>query len=347
MLKKLEAENEAEDKSKYVEKFDVEAEFGMDRHKHIHRDALETYKQHLMCNVPLQINRALFSRYHFPSTGNVIKLPDFSLDYFIDYCDQFYGPDLVKKRNLIMNPIPPQVGQLNFCIKREKSIMNRMNPKFHLYLENGLKEQHVRIVFAQKKMMAVNGYYSIQIDDKSTKRTSLCCLGKLRALNNERDKYALYDNGEAINSKQVARNKHNLRKEMGAFSFRYELCQVGNIRKMKLLLPQLLCTEIEPAHQEFYWGKVVNDKPEDEGKQELKIQYEFRTDDFQPRHESHSLHRLHEFNMIKNSDYAVDAEWYNDQFRMFTDKAPTWNPKCNAYVYNFRGRVSQASIKNF
>lgn len=50
---------------------------------------------------------------------------------------------------------------------------------------------------------------------------------------------------------------------------------------------------------------------------------------------------------MKSNDYPESATWYNDKYRIFTDKPPTWNPKCNAYVYNFRGRVSQASIKNF
>ena len=128
--------------------------------------------------------------------------------------------------------------------------MNRMNPKFHLYLENGLKEQQLMILFAQKKMMTLNGYYSIQIDGKSTKRSSLCCLGKLRALNNERDKYVLYDNGESYDSKTVSANKANLRKELGAFMFRYELCQVGNIRKMKILMPQLGCAKVDESQNQ-------------------------------------------------------------------------------------------------
>ena len=32
---------------------------------------------------------------------------------------------------------------------------------------------------------------------------------------------------------------------------------------------------------------------------------------------------------------------------MFIDNPPSWNAKCNSYVYNFKGRVTEASIKNF
>ena len=41
------------------------------------------------------------------------------------------------------------------------------------------------------------------------------------------------------------------------------------------------------------------------------------------------------------------SKWYNQKFRSYCDNPPSWNPKCNSYVYNFKGRVSAASIKNF
>lgn len=62
-------------------------------------------------------------------------------------------------------------------------------------------------------------------------------MGKLRAANNERDEYVLYDNGESYDSKD--KTDLNLRAEHGAFTYRYEMCNVGNIRKMKIMFPQL------------------------------------------------------------------------------------------------------------
>ena len=32
---------------------------------------------------------------------------------------------------------------------------------------------------------------------------------------------------------------------------------------------------------------------------------------------------------------------------VFVDNPPQWNPKTNTYVYDFKGRVTQPSIKNF
>jgi len=57
------------------------------------------------------------------------------------------------------------------------------------------------------------------------------------------------------------------------------------------------------------------------------------------------MHRVDESH--RNRGDREEAQWYNDKYRVFIDKPPTWNPKCNAYVYNFKGRVAQASIKNF
>jgi hypothetical protein len=35
----------------------------------------------------------------------------------------------------LMQPIPPEVGKLKFCIMRNKSLTNRLTPSFYLYLE--------------------------------------------------------------------------------------------------------------------------------------------------------------------------------------------------------------------
>lgn len=37
----------------------------------------------------------------------------------------------------------------------------------------------------------------------------------------------------------------------------------------------------------------------------------------------------------------------NSKYRTFVDNPPQWNPKTNTYVYDFKGRVTEPSIKNF
>jgi len=70
-------------------------------------------------------------------------------------------------------------------------------------------------------------------------RESENCLGKLRA-NNEHDRFVLYDNGENFEKKGI--QFKNLRREHGAFIYRYEPCNVGNIRKMIILFPAIICS---------------------------------------------------------------------------------------------------------
>lgn len=63
-------------------------------------------------------------------------------------------------------------------------------------------------------------------------------MGKLRA-NSEGDKYVLYDAGENYTKvHQFPLDK--IRNEHGTFIYRYEPCNVGNIRKMIVALPILV-----------------------------------------------------------------------------------------------------------
>ena len=68
-------------------------------------------------------------------------------------------------------------------------------------------------------------------------RGSEICVGKLRG-NPEGDKYMLYDKGE--NYTKVNQSPlYQIRNEDGAFMYRYEPCNVGNIRRMVVILPVL------------------------------------------------------------------------------------------------------------
>jgi hypothetical protein len=97
-----------------------------------------------------------------------------------------------------------------------------------LYLEKGGGDK-IHVLKAIKKTMTRNNYYSIHLNsDKSLDRKSNECLGKLRATNGDRDQYVLYDSADKKE-----------RKEHGAFNFKYEMCNVGNIRKLKVILPNL------------------------------------------------------------------------------------------------------------
>lgn len=141
------------------------------------------------------------------------------------------------RRRAIMEPIPPEVGQLKFCITRTKSMISATT--FQLALEKS-KGGRVMVLYG-KKLWKRTSYYLISLEKNSdrgaTKDGQDVALGKLRAINTEHDRFVLYDNGENYTKSGV--QFKDLRKEHGCFLYRYEPCNVGNIRKMTILMPAL------------------------------------------------------------------------------------------------------------
>ena len=56
----------------------------------------------------------------------------------------------VGSRNLLMQPIPIEVGMLQFEIVRKKSGFSMLHPEFHMYLEKSTEER-VSVIFAKKR----------------------------------------------------------------------------------------------------------------------------------------------------------------------------------------------------
>ena len=143
-----------------------------------------------------------------------------------------------------MQPLPPSVGMLKFCISRNKGMMKKLTPSFYLYLEKN-NGGRILVLYAKKMPFKKQSYYMISLEknkQKSEARDSDNCLGKLRALDNDQDKFVLYDNGENYNTKGV--QFKDIRKEHGSFIYRYEPCNVGNIRKMIIIFPSITCISL-------------------------------------------------------------------------------------------------------
>ena len=110
-----------------------------------------------------------------------------------------------------------------------------------MYLEKN-QGGRVLILYAKKRAFNKTSNYLISMEKNKKDRNNDTCLGKLRA-NPEGDKYVLYDNGENF-SKVHQFSLDKIRNEHGVFMYRYEPCNVGNIRKMVVLLPTLLQTAL-------------------------------------------------------------------------------------------------------
>ena len=90
------------------------------------------------------------------------------------------------------------------------------------------------VLYGKKRAFNKTANYLISME-KNAGRGQDLSLGKLRA-NKDKDRFILYDNGENY-EKKSSYQVSQLRTEYGAFLYRYEPCNVGNIRKMVVLLP--------------------------------------------------------------------------------------------------------------
>jgi hypothetical protein len=60
--------------------------------------------------------------------GYDFELPKFEPSNYIQYIDSIiFGQN---RKELMMEPIPPECGQMKFCIRRVKSMMNKLAPSY-------------------------------------------------------------------------------------------------------------------------------------------------------------------------------------------------------------------------
>jgi len=173
-----------------------------------------------------------------PSTASYL-LPAINPTQYISFLDQFiFG---TARKPSLTRPIPPTVGQIKFLVRRNKSGLNKLTPHFQLMIEK-IDGGTLLVLYAKKMAFKQSSYYLISLD-KSTgnlRQSSNVtefnqCVGKLRAVDGQKNQFVLYDNGE--NFVNTEARPEELRVEHGAFKFSYVPCNVGNIRKVCCLFP--------------------------------------------------------------------------------------------------------------
>lgn len=140
------------------------------------------------------------------------------------------------RKSAVMSPIPFGAGPLKFTIERNKSGLSKLYPSFTLYIEKPYGNK-VTVLYAKKRAFNKTANFLISLSKSNNARDSEIAVGKLRALDTN-EKFILYDNGENY-SKLSTFKMSQLRTEQGYFSYRYEPCNVGNIRKMLIVIPRV------------------------------------------------------------------------------------------------------------
>lgn len=117
--------------------------------------------------------------------------------------------------------------------------------------------------------------------------------------------------------------------------YRYEPCNVGNIRKMIVVMPQVAPDLPENLHAAY---NAERSRPETIYNYAFKYpQVKFMPSVWRPVKPQDTLKNV----------FLKEGSSKNQSMRVFVDNPPQWNPKTNTYVYDFKGRVTQPSIKNF
>lgn len=243
--------------------------------------------------------------------------------------------DLMKRstRNFLTSPTPHKAGTIQCCIKRHKSgIMNRMCPKYELFT----KEGDTFLMVARKRARNKTSNYTISMDQKVIDKHDSSYLGKLRG-NFVGTEFIVYDDGasakDAHNSALYYEREIAIRKELGAVFYKSNILGSRGPRKMNILLPQI---DPDTGIPEVWKpetdtdGLVASYKARKEN-QEVQEEADDRTDQSRKSGEGSE----------QSSDAVVDGVVH------MRNKEPKWNEAVNAYVLNFNGRVTMASVKNF
>ena len=118
-----------------------------------------------------------------------------------------------------------------------------------------------------------------KIYNKGPARKADNCIGKLRAVDGDKNKFVLYDSGEKYKSKNIP--YRDMRREFGLFMYRYDPSYDGNIRKMCIVLPAVYNLDITPQIKNKGLGIQPNDK--------AKPKSIFLTQDWRPTSENNTI----------------------------------------------------------
>ncbi|KAG2185065.1 hypothetical protein INT43_000978 [Umbelopsis isabellina] len=197
-------------------------------------------------------------------------------------------------------------------IQRHREGIDRLNPRYDLFLQNLATNEVQWLLTAVKKRQSQTSYYSIfgSVHDESLPadqqgRGNQVKLAKVRS-NFLGTNFSIYSNGRnpSKSFSEYNENKLNadIREELGAVIYEPNILGFRGPRKMTVLLHTMSKT-----------GERIK---------------------YRPTKESQSLLAQHK---------QRDAE----NILALHNKSPQWNEETQSFVLNFNGRVTQASVKNF
>lgn len=221
--------------------------------------------------------------------------------------------DPAATRALLMGPCPRRDGVVQLVIRRNKGLKNALSPEYRVYLRSGSGETETFLMTSKKRTFASKtSSYLISMSRNDHDKRSENVLGKLRS-NFLGTEYVIYDGGKNPEFDDAYYDESN-----GSGEVRRELGAV-------LYAPSTALGAKSPRKMTVCISRV-----DDESGEPLRV--------WQPRTNGSDEDRLIP---------AVKEAREEDKIFCFRNKPPTWSDEAGAYVLNFNGRVTMASVKNF
>ncbi|KAL7536741.1 hypothetical protein ACHAXR_007363 [Thalassiosira sp. AJA248-18] len=212
-------------------------------------------------------------------------------------------------RSFVMKPCPKGEGMVQCCIRRSKGIKNALFPEYRMYLKSNNSKTETFLMTSKKRVGNKTSNYLISMNRNDHDKNSDSILGKLRS-NFLGTEYMIYDHGknpDYDDSYYDEKNDGDIRCELGAILYAANT-SLGSKGPRKM--------------------KVCIGRSDDDGNP-VKVWQPTKKDD-------------------ERMVTCFKKETSNlDKLVRLENKPPSWNEEVGAYVLNFNGRVTMASVKNF
>jgi tubby-related protein 1 len=220
-------------------------------------------------------------------------------------------------RSFLTKPCPKGLGTIECSIKRNKTIKNVLFPEYRMYLRSsdGGKTE-LCLMTSKKRAGSTTSNYLISMGRNDHDRSSENVIGKLRS-NFLGTEYHIYDDGK---NPEFDESHYDEKNDGGEITDRSEIrCELGAI----LYAASTTLGAKGPRKMSCVISKV------DDYGNPLKVWQPMKKDD-------ESI-----------SKFLKTEVGTKDKVVLLENKPPSWNNDVKAYVLNFNGRVTMASVKNF
>lgn len=249
-----------------------------------------------------------------------------------------------KRREFLISAVPKKIGVVQCNIQRLKKSKQQQSTVYNVYLQYQGKEeskcQKQQLIMTSRKFnkKGAASYYFISMTnncDEKDKQNFMesysdnHLLGKLKS-NFVGTEFLIYDSG--CSPKDIVpippacfeTKNSSLRKELGVILYAKNILGSRGPRKMQVCLPKVIDKNLQDdqiQHHDMVYGS------------------------------SNKMGMLETFKeqLDQHSNLSHKSTSKRNSYHLYSlgNKSPRWSDQVGAYVLNFNGRVTKASVKNF